>query len=125
MKQKPKTISILSIICDIIHVFYFSFIFFPFERLILRQKQNGQLIYYINEFTNRFVSEFFWNFLWEVDANCLFVIIKGYVKVHFKENNNIDNNNNNNNNNNNSGYLPSNYNIYFKLLLLVLETFST
>ena len=39
----------------------------------------------------------------EVDVNWLFVIMKSYVKVNFKDNN--DNNNNNNNNSNNKPLL--------------------
>ena len=62
---------------------FFFFIFFLIERSILTQKQNGQLIYYSNEFAE---------FYWEVDANWLFVIIKRYVKVNFKERNNNNNN---------------------------------
>ena len=61
---------------------FFFFIFFLIERSILTQKQNGQLIYYSNEFAE---------FYWEVDANWLFVIIKRYVKVNFKERNNNNN----------------------------------
>ena len=57
------TFFIQSIMYYIIDVFSFSFIFFPIERSVLTQKQNGQLIYYINEFTNHFVSEFFSSFL--------------------------------------------------------------
>ena len=78
---------ILSIICYIKDVFSFSFIYFPIERSILTQKQNGQLIYYSNEFTNRFSPVFFW----EIDVNWLFVIIKSYA-VNFKERNNNNNN---------------------------------
>ena len=58
---------------------FFFFYIFPIERSILTQKQNSQLIYYSNEFAG---------FYWEVDANWLFVIIKRYVKVNFKERNN-------------------------------------
>ena len=47
----------------------------------------------------------FLEFYWETDVNWLFVIIKSYVKVKFKERNNnttTTNNNNNNNNDNNN-----------------------
>ena len=39
-------------------------------------------------------------FHWEIDINCLFVIMKSYLKVNFKQGNNNNNNNNNNNHNN-------------------------
>ena len=41
----------------------------------------------------------------EVDVNWLFVIMKSYVKVNFKDNNDNNNNNNNNNNSNNKPLL--------------------
>ena len=43
--------------------FLFRLYRFPIERFMLTQKQNGQLIYLISEFTNRFASQFFSNFL--------------------------------------------------------------
>ena len=36
-------------------------------------------------------------FHWEIDINCLFVIMKSYLKVNFKQGNNNNNNNNSNN----------------------------
>ena len=44
------------------------------------------------------------------DVNWLFIIIKSYVKVNFKERNNNNNNNNNNNDNNSNNNNNNNNN---------------
>ena len=102
----------LSIICYIIDVFSFSFIFSPLKgRYWHRNKMDSRFITLMNlqtVFYPSFSRVFLGGWRW------LFVIIKSYVKVNFKEiNNNNDNNNiNSNNNNNDSRFEKGDINSY-------------
>ena len=85
-----KTFFVLLFIFYMIDVFSFSFIFFPDWKVDVDLETNWFSLIII--LMNAFCIWVSFEFSWEVGVSWLFVIIKSYVKVNFKEgNNNINN----------------------------------
>ena len=63
----------------------------------------------------------FFEFSWEVDVNWLFVIIKSYVKVNFKERNDYNDNNNDDDNNNNNNSNSNNNNNNNIIMIIIIN----
>ena len=76
---------LFSYLCHIIDVFSFSFIFFPHWK-VDADLLSWLLCIFIKLMNCKpFCVRVFLEFSWKVDVNWVFVIVKSYVKVNFKE----------------------------------------